>query len=387
MEEGVAVPGTARKEQLGGYRDRPWIPRFWDGMTARAWLRLLARNRFAVSPDRWPMAAVITGVSLFNSGLARLQSARLGSQIARVSVEPQPIFILGHWRSGTTLLHEYLVLDQRHTSPDTYQCFMPSHHLVSRNVLAPLVGLLMPKKRPMDNMAAGWERPQEDEFALCNLGVPSPYLDIAFPGRPQHPEYLTLEGLSAEAIERWKRSLIWFLQTVMLRDPRRVVLKSPPHTGRVRVLAELFPEAKFIHITRDPYVVFPSTVNLWQRLTRDQGLCRSEEGRWTEYVFENLVRMYGAFERDRRLLGSSQLAEVRYEELTADPIGEIGRIYEQLELGGFEVLLPRLREHAVQQSDYQRNRYSISAAMEAEIASRWGDFIERYGYRGAQAAA
>ncbi|MCL4194809.1 MAG: hypothetical protein KJZ87_23930, partial [Thermoguttaceae bacterium] len=88
-----------------------------------------------------------------------------------------------------------------------------------------------------------------------------------------------------------------------------------------------------------------------------------------------------------RLLGSSQLAEVRYEELTADPIGEIGRIYEQLELGGFEMLLPRLRERAVQQSDYRRNRYSISAAMEAEIASRWGDFIERYGYRGAQAAA
>jgi hypothetical protein len=376
------------QDRLGGYRDRPWIPRFWDGMTAGAWLRLLARNRFAVSPDRWAMAGIVTTASLINSLLARWQSVRLGRHIRRVRIEPEPIFIVGHWRSGTTLLHEYLVLDPRHTYPDTYQCFVPGHHLVSRRVLAPLVGLVMPNKRPMDNMAAGWDRPQEDEFALCNLGVPSPYLDIAFAERaPQYAGYLSLDGLPAEAIERWKRTMVWFLQTVMLRDPRRVVLKSPPHTARLRVLVKLFPQAKFIHITRDPYVVFPSTVNLWQRLARDQGLRHGGRETWDDYVFDSLLRMYEAFERDRPLLGPGQLAELRYEELSCDPVGAIARIYDELKLEGFDRVEQPIRDYAAGQSDYQRNRYAVSAEAAAEIARRWKPFIERYGYRAAPAAA
>ena len=112
----------------------------------------------------------------------------------------------------------------------------------------------------MDNMEAGWDRPQEDEFALCNMGSPSPYLTIAFPNRPpQDQEYFDLEGLSPQARERWKRRLVWFLKCVTVRRRKRIVLKSPPHTFRVKTLLELFPNARFVHIIRDPHVIFPST--------------------------------------------------------------------------------------------------------------------------------
>ena len=125
----------------------------------------------------------------------------------------------------------------------------------------------------MDNMAAGWNHPQEDEFALCNMGARSPYLTIVFPNRPpQDQEYLDLERVSPEGLRRWKAKLRWFLQCITLRNPKRIVLKSPPHTCRVKVLLEMFPKAKFVHIVRDPYVIFPSTVNLWKRLYRDEGL-------------------------------------------------------------------------------------------------------------------
>ena len=121
----------------------------------------------------------------------------------------------------------------------------------------------------MDNMAAGFDRPQEDEFALCMLGEPSPYLTIAFPNRgPQYGDYLDLEGLSPRALASWKRTLYQFLQKITFRNPKRLILKSPPHTARLKVLRNLFPEAIFIHIVRDPFVVFPSTVNLWKSLYR-----------------------------------------------------------------------------------------------------------------------
>ncbi len=370
-------PGT----ELGGYKDRFWYLRFWDGMNYTGWFRLLARNRFAVSPRRIGMALAITNVCSMHLVLWVVQQLIYGRRITRTEIKQHPIFIIGHWRSGTTLLHELLVPDRRHTCADTYACFAPNHFLVSSWFLPRLVGMFMPSQRPMDNMAAGWSRPQEDEFALCNLGVPSPYLMLAFPNNPPlDSEYLDFQGLSPEALDRWKRAFVWFLKCLTLRDPKRIVLKSPPHTCRIKVLLELFPDARFVHITRDPYVIFPSTVNLWKRLSLDQGLQVPIYEGLEEHVFRTFTRMYDAFERDRQLIGPSRFCEIRYEDLVKDPIGQIRTVYDRLELGEFDKALPALEEFVAGQSDYKVNRYEISAETRAEIGRRWRSYIERYGY-------
>ena len=126
------------------------------------------------------MALILTFCSVMNSLLRAIQWLFLGRKIDQARIEHDPIFILGHWRSGTTLLHELLALDPRHTFPDTYAAYCPNHFLVSAWLFRPLLGFLLPARRPMDNMEAGWDRPQEDEFALCNMGVRSPYLTITF---------------------------------------------------------------------------------------------------------------------------------------------------------------------------------------------------------------
>ena len=161
-------------------------------------------------------------------------------------------------------LHELLIRDPRHTSPNSLQCFEPCHFLVTEGVFEKYGRVLLPDKRPMDNMAAGWDRPQEDEFALALLGQPSTYTDFAFPNSPpMWPGALDLSGLTPGQLAAWKRTLVRFLKAVTYRDPRRLVLKSPPHTARLPVLLELFPDAKFVHIKRNPYTLFASTTNLW----------------------------------------------------------------------------------------------------------------------------
>ena len=82
---------------------------------------------------------------------------------------------LGHWRTGTTYLHELLIRDPRHSYPTTYQCLAPGHFLISEAWLPKVFFFFVPSRRPMDNMPAGWDRPQEDEFGLCLLGAPSPW--------------------------------------------------------------------------------------------------------------------------------------------------------------------------------------------------------------------
>ncbi|NMC20562.1 MAG: sulfotransferase, partial [Thermogutta sp.] len=370
-----------RDESIGGYRDRPWIPRFWDGITFAAWMRVLAAHRFRIAPSRICMAVLIAVVGLLNSFLAGVQRLILGRRIRETALQGDPIFIVGHWRSGTTLLHEMFIVDQRHGYADSYACFAPNHFLISRWCLAPLVGLLMPQKRPIDNMPFNWERPQEDEFALCNMGLPSPYLSLIFPNEPRRYErFLYMEGLTADELENWKRGFLSFLKSATLQEQRRIVLKSPPHTARIRVLLDMFPNAKFVHIYRNPYSLFPSTMNLWRRLSRDEALQIPTYQGLEEYVLQTFEKMYRRFEADRALIPPGNFAEVSYENLVSDPVGEMERIYRELGLEGFEAVREGLGRFIRERSGYQRNRFHLDSAMKHEIARRWRFFFDRYGY-------
>jgi omega-hydroxy-beta-dihydromenaquinone-9 sulfotransferase len=361
---------------------REWAPRIWEGCRFSAWIRLLGRNRFAVGWQYVYIAVIVTFVSCFHSLLRLLQNILYGRRIARTAIREAPIFIVGHWRTGTTFLHELLILDRRHAYPNTYQCLAPNHFLLTERLFTRWLGFMMPTRRPMDNMATGWNHPQEDEFALCMLGQPSPYLTIAFPNRPpQYPEYLDLEGLPPEALGRWKKAFMGFLQCLTLKSPGRLILKSPPHSCRIRVLLELFPEARFVHIVRNPYTVFPSTVNLWKSLYQTHGLQKPTFKGLEEHVLTTFPRIYEGVEKGRKLVTPSRFHELRYEDLVRDPVGQMRALYDHLGLGGFDDYLPRLEALLATLTGYQSNRYQeLAPALRAEISRRWGDVIRRYGY-------
>jgi hypothetical protein len=362
-------------------RKQEWSPHLWEGCHFIAWARLLVRNRFAVGlPQLW-IAIIITLVSFCHTILSILQNCWYGPQIRRTPIRHAPIFIIGHWRTGTTLLHEYLILDERHTFPNTYQCLDPTHCLLTEEFFTRFVQFLTPSHRPMDNMKAGWTRPQEDEFALCMLGAPSPYLTIAFPNRPpQCNEYFDLEGLSHNELEHWKRTFFQFLQVLTFKNPKRLVLKSPPHSCRVKTLLEMFPDARFVHIMRDPYVVFPSTVNLWKLLYRKHSLQTPTFAGLEEYVYTTFSRLYRKMEEGIPLIPPGRFHQVHYEDLVADPIGEMEKLYERLDLGGFDEYVPRLKEYLADNSGYETNRYQLDPRQRTEITRRWRDVILRYGY-------
>jgi hypothetical protein len=240
---------------------------------------------------------------------------------------------------------------------------------------------LLPARRPMDNMPAGWDRPQEDEWALCNLGVPSPYLTVAFPNHsPQYPEYLTLEGVPPQELKRWKKALHRFLRQVTYRKPGRLILKSPTHTCRIRVLLEMFPDARFVHIVRDPRTSLTSTLSLWKRLYERQSLQKPTYEGLEQYVFDNFERMYDRFEADRHLIAPGRLCELLYEDLVREPLAQVEKIYRQLDLGDFEPARPEVEQYLTEVADYQTNRHEVPAEFRREIANRCRVFMRRYGY-------
>ena len=234
----------------------------------------------------------------------------------------------------------------------------------------------------MDNMAAGWDRPQEDEFALLTMGLPSPYRRMAFPNNvPVCMEYLDFEGVPEEAIKDWLGSLRSFLQAVSTSTGRPLIIKSPTHTGRLAWLAQEFPEAKFIHLTRDPRELFPSTCRLWRGLDEVQALQKPKGENNEDYVVECFRRMYAAFEKQRGQIDPGRLIDVRYEDLIANPIGVLRQIYETLRLSEFDSVEPTIRQWVESEHrDYKRNQHQLPADKEATIRSAWQDYFDRYGY-------
>jgi hypothetical protein len=374
----IAKPPAAKQK----FHTYPfWSPRFWHGMRFGDWMALCIRHRFRIHPLRWPMAFLISLITPFNSVMGRVQRWRYGKQIDETQITQPPVFIIGHWRSGTTYLHELLYLDDRFASPTTYQCFAPLHFLLTQWWMLHLGGWLLPRRRPMDNVLAGWDRPQEDEFALIELAVPTPYFRMAFPNDPPSDmEFLDMEGTRPEDLARFEQAIVYFVKALTFHAPKRVLLKSPPHTGRVATLARLFPGAKFIHIVRHPDALFPSTMRLWKSLDEVQGLQMPRGEGMREYVLTCFERMYHGLETQRCQLDERSVLDVKYEDLVLDPVGQVERIYRELALGDFEPLRAKLREYVAGQKNYQTNVHELDDESRAEIRRRWAGYFERYGY-------
>ncbi|MEQ1928977.1 MAG: sulfotransferase [Parvularculaceae bacterium] len=327
-----------------------------------------------------PSAALISACALVNSLLRGVQNLLWSTRVGQQQIVA-PVFIVGHWRSGTSLLHELLAIDPAHVAPTTYECFFPHHFLLTESWLPKLIAAMLPAHRPMDNMRMAWDGPLEDEYGLCSLGEPSPYVRTFFPNGPAIDRAtLDMERVSRAVVERWQRTLLRFLREMTVRTPGRVLLKSPPHSFRIPALLNLFPDARFVHIVRDPFVVFPSTMNLWRRLYRLQGLQEPKFERLEEDVLDTYLHLFERIDGGRALVAASHFFEVRYEDLIADPLGRLRAMYRHLDLGDFDRVAPRVEGYLKDARDYKTNRYQLRSEERATIAERWKPVIERYGY-------
>ena len=315
-----------------------------------------------------------------NSLLGMVQGAIYNRRITKTSIV-DPVFVLGHWRSGTTHLHELLALDERYAFPTTFECSAPHHCLLTGGVYPKLFSWLLPGKRVMDDMKQGFNRPQEDELALVALGAASPMWSLAYSTENKGQAYLTLRDISATERKEWEQLLLKFLRLVTYRRRgKRLILKSPAHTGRLAVLAKLFPTARFLHIVRDPYEVFASTVHLWRRTQAVSALTQGSEQELEDYVLRSLRQMYDGFDAVRASLSPGRFHQVRYEQLIAEPTKVLEESYRALGLGDFAPVRSRVETHIESIGDYRTNQYEISSAARDAVSGAWGTIFRGWGY-------
>jgi len=302
--------------------------------------------------------------------------------VEQAQVAP-PLFVLGHWRTGTTHLHNLLAQDAgQFAYANTYQVVNPHTFLCTEEVNTRRFASLVPTKRPMDNVALSFQTPQEDEFAPCLMSLRSLYLGISFARREEYySRYLTFRDVPRADVEAWKSAFLGFLKKLTFKYHRPLVLKSPPHTARIRLLLEMFPEARFVHIHRNPYTVFQSFRHYFDTAMWYTYLQRPDLPGIDDRLIRRYNVLYDAFFEERSLIPEGRLHEIAFEQLERDPIGEIGKLYESLSLPGFGEFKPKLQHYVDSLSNYRKNEFGeLDHQMRRKVARAWQRSFDEWQY-------
>lgn len=184
----------------------------------------------------------------------------------------------------------------------------------------------------MDNMAVSFDLPQEEDVALANSSRHSPAQLLTFPRRSMEllEKYATMQ-LTNSKMTQWERIYVDILHRASFAaDGRRLVLKSPANLARTSVIRRLFPKAKFVHIIRNPYVVYQSIAHMYETLLP---ICQMDDAA-PDVVASAIRRSYVLIMQqylvDRARIPTGHLTEIQYENLELDPLGELARVYSEL---------------------------------------------------------
>jgi len=342
---------------------------------------LLRDNNFKIELRFLPKLLLALPIIFLNIPFVLLEKLLYSGKIKKTEVR-QPVFILGYPRSGTTYMMYLMSKDPQFAFCRMYQCMGPHVIFTFGKVLRFIAAQVLPKKRPMDNMELGADVPKAEEFALGNMGVESMSNAEFFPKRfSEHfDRFVLFNGPAAERLRFGKNLQLLFKKLTLKNNGKRLLLKSPFNTGRVKMLLDLYPDAKFIHIHRHPFSVFSSNEKLYESVIPQvafQTVCNEE---MEQHVFYTYKATMQAFFQDKKLLNSSQLYEVGYDEFVANPVAQLKNIYSQLGLGQFDKAAPYIETEVRSYANYQVNKHTEDEAKKAKVFEQLQFVYDELGY-------
>lgn len=345
--------------------------------------RLLRANRIPLS--MWPRLIAFFGAALARAPLSLAERAWTGMRADPLESMQAPVFILGHWRSGTTHLFNLMSRDPRFAWPDPIATGLPWDFLLLGRALRPLLKRALPESRLIDNVEVNPDSPQEDEIALASMQGLSYYHALYFPERlSEHfargafPEE---SGVTAEDLARRARQMKYYCRKLLLNMPGDTLLvKNPIHTGQVAWLRSLWPNARFVHIHRNPYVVFDSTCNFYRKLLPAYALQPFDVASAEPVILDAYPRMLERLYADTADLDENRFVEIAYADLDQNPLDCLERIYDRLGLGDFEHQAPRFDAYLGSIRGYQKNPHRFTAETLDKVDIAWGTYLARWGY-------
>jgi hypothetical protein len=347
-------------------------------------LRLLAQNRLKISFRYLPRVFYSILLSSIIAPFRIKERIKFDKAIEKTKIKHPPIFLLGHWRSGTTYLHNVLSQDENLGFFSTFHAYAPGIFLGSEKTFMPILVASLPKKRPMDDVDMGPELPQEDEYAMGAFSPYSYYHGWCFPKNMEfYNRFVLMENVSKKTIEDWKKTYLYLLKKVTLyRNGRRLILKNPANTARVKLLLEMFPDARFINIYRNPYHLYFSMMRFMRIVIPLYCVQKPPKIDEIEKIMMDLYsKMYKKYFREKKLIPQGNLVEIRYEDFIKQPLDEIKRIYNELGLKGFKKSEKAFKKYIASQANIKTHKYEVDEETAKKINKKWGFIVKEFGYK------
>ena len=329
-----------------------------------------------------PQIFASLSISLLTYPAVIIESGICKVKTNNVKVEA-PVFVIGHWRSGTTLVQYMLSRDKRFGIFDPYITYGYNYYHTLKHLNKYIVKNSMAEKRPMDNMKFGMDLPLEEYIVFATSCADSVYAGNFFPH--SFEKYLNNAYWKDLPEKKYKKIAGHYdgmlKKASLINNGKRMLLKSPDNTCRVEELHKLYPDAKFVSIYRNPYTVIRSSVHLYETIFSLWGLqnppSRSE---LEDMIIDNFIRMYNAYAIAKAKLPEDSIYEIRYEDFQEAPIPILKDAYEKLGLGDFEKARHSIEEYWNSEADYKKNKFDYPADLMKKIDDNLGFYFEEYGY-------
>ena len=348
-------------------------------------VNMLWENRKQLSPKEAPKVAQVLFMSLVLSPVAFLENLFHARKIAQTKIEKPPIFIVGHWRSGTTYLTSIMAHDDSKAYFKAEQTYSFPVFITLGNVLKVIYNKVLPNKRPMDNMKMGPEEPQEEAFALATMVEESITHMMSFPSNARfYAKCAFYSQLSDQRQKKVRKAYLKIIKKLTYyTGGKQLIIKSPENTARIDMLLELFPDAKFIHIYRNPYNVFPSTVGMFKKLFPIfslEDISKHPDELVDEVVLDIYEKLYTQYLEDKKAIPEGNLIEMKYEKFVEDPMGYLQQIYSSLGIKGWDDQKEHFKKYIDAQAGYKTNGYKIDTVNKKRLNKRLFFLFKKFGY-------
>ena len=335
--------------------------------------------------DKWKSKYRLTkAVCRLLSTLAPIQERRYRKQLADKPLEHAPVFILGHWRSGTTFVHNVLSCDKHFGYNTTYQTVFPHLMMFGQPFFKKSMSWLMPDHRPTDNMELAVDLPQEEEFALANMCPYTYYNFWFFPKYQQEycDKYMLFNDITPEQLKTWEETFTKLIKISLWNTGGSQFLsKNPPHTGRVKELVKMFPDAKFIYLMRNPYTVFESTRSFFTNTIQPLKLEEFSDSQIEENILSIYMKLFDKYEADKACIPEGNLIEVRFEDFETDAFGMTKKIYDTLSLPGWAEAERAIKQYVDSKKKYKKNKYQYAERTRHLVETNWKPALDKWGYK------
>jgi omega-hydroxy-beta-dihydromenaquinone-9 sulfotransferase len=291
----------------------------------------------------------------------------------------EPTFIFANARSGTTLLHRLMSLDEeRFVAPKLYQTLMPAvtwHRLFPAlaAIDEQLLGMRLHDAVQWVNQRylTGWEgihdirleMPEEDEGPWLYTLLTA-HTSLMFTHLERFERSLWFDRLDAPTRRRYMAYYEAVIQRLLhaTGSGRSYLNKNVMFSHRVRSMAEHFPDARFIYLVRHPYASIGSMVRMWYLAWAAHSPDVPENSPQVRGLVRLCIEYYRYSLECRSFVPKEQFLAVTFDDLVADPQKTVEGIYDYFGMPVTKRFRERLAEATKKAAQYKSaptHQYSL----------------------------